>query len=250
MILTQHVINLWKARLFDVNDFLNNLNEDIEQQKSLDIAKIDSKAMYEKIRQEETTNKIKAWRYLILLECTLFTPYFPFDISSEKEDSAIDKVKKLFDKMSLNKVILIGNVGRDPEVRYFDNNVAVANFPLATSERGYTLANGTVIPERTEWHNIVVRRDLVQFVEKWVKKGSGLYVEGKIRTRTYDDAQGIKRYVTEIYADRVEFYSTGSRPADSTQQSQQQPAATTYAQPAKPAAPAASEPDEPDDLPF
>ena len=153
-------------------------------------------------------------------------------------------------KMSLNKVILIGNVGRDPEVRYFDNNVAVANFPLATSERGYTLANGTVIPERTEWHNIVVRRDLVQFVEKWVKKGSGLYVEGKIRTRTYDDAQGIKRYVTEIYADRVEFYSTGSRPADSTQQSQQQPAATTYAQPAKPAAPAASEPDEPDDLPF
>ena len=133
---------------------------------------------------------------------------------------------------------------------YFDNNVAVANFPLATSERGYTLANGTVIPERTEWHNIVVRRDLVQFVEKWVRKGSGLYVEGKIRTRTYDDAQGIKRYVTEIYADRVEFYSTGSRPADSTQQSQQQPAATTYAQPAKPAAPAASEPDEPDDLPF
>ena len=88
--------------------------------------------------------------------------------------------------MSLNKVILIGNVGRDPEVRYFDSGAAVANFPLATSERGYTLANGTVVPERTEWHNVVVRRDLVSFVEKWVKKGSGLY------------------------ADRVEFYSTGS----------------------------------------
>ena len=97
--------------------------------------------------------------------------------------------------MSLNKVILIGNVGRDPEVRYFDSGAAVANFPLATSERGYTLANGTVVPERTEWHNVVVRRDLVSFVEKWVKKGSGLYV---------------KRYVTEIHADRVEFYSTGS----------------------------------------
>ena len=96
--------------------------------------------------------------------------------------------------MSLNKVILIGNVGRDPEVRYFDSGAAVANFPLATSERGYTLANGTVVPERTEWHNVVVRRDLVSFVEKWVKKGSGLYVEGKIRTRSYDDQSGVKRY--------------------------------------------------------
>lgn len=112
--------------------------------------------------------------------------------------------------MSLNKVILIGNVGRDPEVRYFDSGAAVANFPLATSERGYTLANGTVVPERTEWHNVVVRRDLVPFVEKWVRKGSGLYVEGKIRTRSYDDQSGMKRYVTEIHADRVEFYSSGS----------------------------------------
>ena len=114
--------------------------------------------------------------------------------------------------MSLNKVILIGNVGKDPDVRYFDSGAAVANFPLATSERGYTLANGTVVPERTEWHNIVVRRDLVPFVEKWVRKGSGVYVEGKIRTRNYDDQSGVKRYVTEIHADRIEFYSTGSRP--------------------------------------
>lgn len=112
--------------------------------------------------------------------------------------------------MSLNKVILIGNVGKDPDVRYFDSGAAVANFPLATSERGYTLANGTVVPERTEWHNIVVRRDLVPFVEKWVRKGSGVYVEGKIRTRNYDDQSGVKRYVTEIHADRIEFYSTGS----------------------------------------
>ncbi len=118
--------------------------------------------------------------------------------------------------MSLNKVILIGNVGKDPDVRYFDSGAAIASFPLATSERGYTLANGTVIPERTEWHNIVVRRDLVSFVEKWVKKGSGLYVEGKIRTRNYDDQNGIKRYVTEIHADRIEFYNNGSRPADSS----------------------------------
>ena len=115
--------------------------------------------------------------------------------------------------MSLNKVILIGNVGKDPDVRYFDSGTAVANFPLATSERGYTLANGTVVPERTEWHNIVVRRDQVAFVEKWVKKGSGVYVEGKIRTRSYDDQSGVKRYVTEIHADRIEFYNTGTRPA-------------------------------------
>jgi single-strand DNA-binding protein len=111
--------------------------------------------------------------------------------------------------MSLNKIILIGNVGRDPEVRYFDSGNAVANFPLATSERGYKLANGTEVPERTEWHNIVVRREQVSFVEKWVKKGSGLYVEGKIRYRNYEDQQGIKRYTTEIFADRVEFFSFG-----------------------------------------
>ena len=67
--------------------------------------------------------------------------------------------------MSLNKVILIGNVGRDPEVRYFDSGAAVANFPLATSERGYTLANGTVVPERTEWHNAVSYTHLIKFVQ-------------------------------------------------------------------------------------
>lgn len=134
--------------------------------------------------------------------------------------------------MSLNKVLLIGNVGRDPEIRYFDQNIGQATFPLATSERGYTLANGTVIPERTEWHNIVVRRDLVGFVEKWVKKGSLLWVEGKIRTRSYDDQAGIKRYVTEIYADRVEFYYTG--PA-------RDPNATTTAATATPSSGAATQ---------
>jgi single-strand DNA-binding protein len=112
--------------------------------------------------------------------------------------------------MSLNKVILIGNVGKDPDVRYFDSGNAIANFPLATSERGYKLANGTEIPERTEWHNIVATRDRAQFAEKHIKKGSLLYVEGKIRTRNYDDKDGNKRYISEIYADRIEFYSIGS----------------------------------------
>ena len=107
--------------------------------------------------------------------------------------------------MAINKVILLGNVGKDPDVRYLDNNVAVANFTLATTERGYTAANGTQIPDKTEWHNIVVWRGLAQVVEKYVRKGSPLYVEGKIRTRSYDDSSGNKRYITEIYADNIEL---------------------------------------------
>ena len=161
--------------------------------------------------------------------------------------------------MSLNKVILIGNVGKDPDVRYFDSGSAVANFPLATSERGYTLSNGTVVPERTEWHNVVVRRDLVPFVEKWVRKGSGLYVEGKIRTRSYDDPNGVRRYMTEIHADRVEFYSTGSRPADASQgndvranlgQGQTRSDASAYQRQAEPRPDTFSDSDASDDLPF
>ena len=120
--------------------------------------------------------------------------------------------------MSLNKVILIGNVGKDPDVRYFDDGHALVNFSLATSERGYKLANGTEVPERTEWHNIQVSRDRALFVEKHVKKGSLVYLEGKIRTRNYDDKDGNKRYITEILADRVEFYSLGSGRRDEQQE--------------------------------
>lgn len=154
--------------------------------------------------------------------------------------------------MSLNKVILIGNVGKDPDVHYFDSNSAIANFTLATSERGYTLANGTVVPERTEWHNIVARRDLVPFVEKWVKKGSHVYVEGKIRTRNYDDQNGVKRYVTEIAADRIEFYDRGSRPADGAAAAGGSQSAA-QARPNSPAAPqpaARQESGSNDDYPF
>lgn len=159
--------------------------------------------------------------------------------------------------MSLNKVLLIGNVGKDPEVRYFDTGNAIANFPLATTERGYTLANGTVVPERTEWHNIVVRRDQVQFVEKWVKKGSLLYVEGKIRTRNYDDQSGVKRYVTEIHADRVEFFNLGGRREDTQTASAQPQTSPIQASPVQPGFQPAptSQPnlpssDDVDDLPF
>ena len=105
----------------------------------------------------------------------------------------------------MNKVMLIGNVGKDPEIRYVDAGVCVASLVLATTERGYKLQNGTEVPDRTEWHNIVLWRGLAETVEKYVKKGDKLYIEGKIHTRSYDDRNGVKRYVTEIWADEMEM---------------------------------------------
>jgi len=105
--------------------------------------------------------------------------------------------------MSINKVILVGNVGKDPDVRYLDSGVAVANFPFATSET-YKNKNGEKVTT-TEWHNIVLWRGLAEVVEKYVKKGSQLYLEGKIRTRSWDDRDGNKRYTTEIVADTMQM---------------------------------------------
>ena len=109
--------------------------------------------------------------------------------------------------MSLNKVMLIGNVGRDPEVRYIDQGVATATLSLATNTPGYTLPNGTVVPERTEWHRVLLWRRLAEVVEKYVRKGDKLYIEGKIRTTTYEDQTGIRRYRTEILAENMEMLS-------------------------------------------
>ncbi len=124
--------------------------------------------------------------------------------------------------MSVNKVILVGNVGKDPEVRYVEKEVGVANFPLATTERGYTLQNGTQVPERTEWHNIVAWRGLATLAEKYIKKGSQIYVEGKIQTRAYEK-DGIKRYFTEIYADTIQLLGkkpeTGDAPTAASAES-------------------------------
>ena len=111
--------------------------------------------------------------------------------------------------MSVNKVILVGHVGKDPEVRYLDKDVAVANFTLATTERGRKLQNGTEIPERTEWHNIVAWRGLAEISEKYIRKGSQLYIEGKIQTRSWEK-DGVKRYTTEIYAETINLL--GKRP--------------------------------------
>lgn len=105
----------------------------------------------------------------------------------------------------MNKVMLIGNVGKDPDVRYYDADQAVAQVPLATTERGYVLDNGTKIPDRTDWHNLVFFRALAKYVEKYVRKGDKIYVEGKVRYRSYDDKSGKRRYVTEIYVDNLEM---------------------------------------------
>lgn len=103
--------------------------------------------------------------------------------------------------MSFNKVMLIGNVGRDPEVRHLESGVAVASFTLATTER-YKDRNGA-LQDQTEWHNIVCWRNLAELSEKYISKGSQIFVEGKIRTRSWQDQTGQKRYTTEIVADNI-----------------------------------------------
>lgn len=105
----------------------------------------------------------------------------------------------------MNKVMLIGNVGQEPEVRYFDADQALARVRLATTERGYTLQNGTQVPDRTDWHNLLFGKGLAKIVEKYVHKGDKLYVEGRIRYRSYDDQKGQKRYYTEIDVENMEM---------------------------------------------
>jgi len=107
--------------------------------------------------------------------------------------------------MAVNKVLLIGNVGRDPEVRYVNNDTRVANFTLATTDRGFTTRAGAVVPEKTEWHNIVLWRGLAEVAEKYIRKGSKVFIEGKITSRSYEDKTGIKRYITEILAENLEL---------------------------------------------
>ncbi|MCD8203017.1 MAG: single-stranded DNA-binding protein [Prevotella sp.] len=110
----------------------------------------------------------------------------------------------------MNKIMLIGNVGKDPVVRYYDKDQAVATITLATTERGYTLQNGTQVPDRTDWHNIVFNRGLAKVVDRYVRKGDKLYVDGRIHYRTYDDNKGIRHYVTEVYAENMELLTQKS----------------------------------------
>jgi len=101
----------------------------------------------------------------------------------------------------LNKVLLLGNLGKDPEVQTLEGNIKVAKFTLATTE-GYKDENGQV-HSQTEWHNIVLWRGLAELAEKYLKKGSMVHVEGENRTRSYEDKQGVKRYVTEVVGEEI-----------------------------------------------
>lgn len=113
--------------------------------------------------------------------------------------------------MAVNKVILLGNVGKDPQIRD-GNGQKFATFSLATTDKSYTKRDGTVMPERTEWHSIVANGSIVQVIERYVKAGTKLYIEGKLRTRKYTARDNTERQVTEVYVDSMELL--GGKPQD------------------------------------
>lgn len=113
--------------------------------------------------------------------------------------------------MAVNKVILLGNVGKDPQIRD-GNGQKFATFSLATTDKSYTKRDGTVMPERTEWHSIVANGNIVQVIERYVKAGTKLYIEGKLRTRKYTSRDNTERQVTEVYVDSMELL--GGKPQE------------------------------------
>lgn len=137
----------------------------------------------------------------------------------------------------LNKAQVIGNLGADPKVS--NGQTKVASFRVATTERGYTLQNGTQVPDRTEWHNVVCFGKLAEVVEKYLKKGAKVFVEGKMRTRQYDDKNGVSRSIMEIHAEAMEMLD--SKQLTAQQPHTAAPSATQYNNPAN---------DDKDDLPF
>jgi single-strand DNA-binding protein len=120
---------------------------------------------------------------------------------------------------SVNKVILIGNLGKDPEVRRLESGAVVANFPLATSET-YTDRNTGEKKENTDWHDIVLWRGLAEIAEKYVRKGTKVYIEGKLKKRSWQDKEGNTRYTTEVLADEMTILS---RPENADRPEPQQP---------------------------
>jgi single-strand DNA-binding protein len=110
---------------------------------------------------------------------------------------------------SLNKVMLIGNLGKDPEIRHMDNGAVKASFPLATTEV-YKSADGAR-QERTEWHNIVMWRGLANLAEKYLRKGKQVFIEGKLTSRSFEDQNGIKKYIHEVVAEHIVLMSTERR---------------------------------------
>ena len=119
--------------------------------------------------------------------------------------------------MAVNRVFLLGNVGSDPEIRE-SNGGKFATFRLATTDKGYTKRDGTQVPERTEWHNIVANSNIVSVIENYVRKGTKLYIEGKLRTRKYTARDNTERTITEIYIDNLELLGGKPQEQNSNQQ--------------------------------
>lgn len=145
--------------------------------------------------------------------------------------------------MSLNKVLLIGNAGRDPEVRHLESGVAVVTLSVATTER-FKDKNGET-KEQTEWHSVVFWRNLAEIVERDVRKGSPLFIEGRLRTRSWEDQHGLKKYVTEIVADNLRLLGRRGSDNNSPQQGSQQESKSTV-----PPSDALDDATDIDDLPF
>jgi single-strand DNA-binding protein len=116
--------------------------------------------------------------------------------------------------MSVNKVTLIGNLTADPAIKTFDNGGKMATFGVATSDKGFKSKTGVDVPERTEYHNIVIQDKLADVAEKYLRKGNKVYLEGKIRYRNYTDTEGVKRYVTDIHVLSMELITP--KPATQT----------------------------------
>lgn len=106
---------------------------------------------------------------------------------------------------SLNQATIIGYVGDVPKISNTQNGRKVASFAIATTEKGYTSKSGVQYPDRTEWHNIVLWGNLAEIAEKYLRKGSSVFIQGKMRTRSYDDKNGVKRYITEIEGDTMQM---------------------------------------------
>lgn len=107
--------------------------------------------------------------------------------------------------MSVNKVTLLGYSGKDPDFKEFENGGCIATLSLATTKKGFKTKEGKEIPDKTEWHNVVFQNVWAKLANKYVKKGDRLYIEGELRTRNYEDSQGVKRYVTEIFVTFMEM---------------------------------------------
>lgn len=151
--------------------------------------------------------------------------------------------------MSVNKAILIGNVGKDPDVRYLDSGTPKCSFSLATSEV-YKNKNGEKVTA-TEWHNIVLWRGLAEIAEKYVRKGSQIYIEGRIRTRSYDDKDGNKKYITEIVGDVLQLLGRRADDGTSSPESSRSQESSGYTETSQSSPENInSEMNETDDLPF